>query len=592
MHIKKPTNKTNIFFHRTILIFLFFICPVVLLASDPQESAILEYQLKVPQPFQTPQGIDNNTNVTVANRDPLQEPNMHYEYDDIDINELLLLRAEEEGIDLDETILMPPAGNIGEELAEQLRQETERYRRRVLTGTTATTPRTLLIPINLDNIHWAGLVIRLNANNQILQIQYIDPLGDMDENETLTAIKKNLRMVYGNRIQIEQVTILRQTDGAACGVLTIENLIRAAQRQLDQIVANREITREIRRHHIELMERFRGDLHFAYRQRNNISNWQVNKQFALSFRTQLTDGIFWEYLPGRLLLFFGTSCAGKSSIICELEKNEADIQCKPFGAFFKSFLVDQILALQHPEIPILRQHFSAIEVYEIMEWNALNPNCSPECIHTQQSLISKKNYLEKIFGSLNIEEICYKLIAEIIPQLRQGKTVVIDYRYGLNLLYPFYQHLFNSQTVKILVYCPYDVLINRMRTRNSLAFANHQLYNARADLSSFKEFLLYYKRGETKNQSIDLVNAERLLLTPEFLTELNAILLKQGKDQISQKEMDKQNNKVCSIFALTPHAIVPIQPAVDCDLVINTNSAGTSSEIAEQLLRQGVVRKK
>jgi len=131
-----------------------------------------------------------------------------------------------------------------------------------------------------------------------------------------------------------------------------------------------------------------------------------------------------------------------------------------------------------------------------------------------------------------------------------------------------------------------------MRSRNSLAFASHKLYDARADLSSFKEFLLYYKRGTQKDQCIDAVSAEKLLLTTEFYIELNAMLLSQKQDLIPQEEIDKQNAQICSIFILSPHSVVSIQPAVDCDLVINTDSNGTAPEIAEQLLQRGIVRKK
>jgi len=341
--------------------------------------------------------------------------NMNYEYEDQDIDALILLRAQEVGLDLSRTVLLAPLDNMTDQLEIQLMDELERNRE--------IGARIILVPINLNNIHWVGLVVRLNEENQVVRIQYIDPRGESTSEEGIPAeIKMALEVVYKRRMYIENLLLLRQTDGTACGALTVENLLRIAQGSVDTEIVHEETTRRIRNHHINLLEQFRPDLQFNYRQKNNISSRQNIKRFILSFRAQLADSTFWEYLPGRLLLFFGTCCAGKSSIICELEKNGADINCKHFGTFFRPFLVDRFLIQQHPEIPeipILRKHFSAIEVCEIMEWDVLNPNCSPEYIHIQQSIISKKKYLEKVFASLNVEEVYHKfIIEEVIPQLR------------------------------------------------------------------------------------------------------------------------------------------------------------------------------
>lgn len=221
-------------------------------------------------------GLPNSTEVIdgIAN-----DVNMYYEYDDVDINVLLLLRAQEEGLDLDGIILMPPLDNTGSQIAEQLQEENMRYRERVLAGEEPVA-RTILIPVNLYNIrHWVGLVIKLDTQNRVLQIQYIDPLGNSTFEESIPEkIREALRTLYGE-VHIDNVLLLRQTDGAACGVLTVENLVRAAQGHIDTEVAHENLTRQIRNHHIDLLDRYRPDL-------------RTNNVFALSMAGQLRDLCF------------------------------------------------------------------------------------------------------------------------------------------------------------------------------------------------------------------------------------------------------------------------------------------------------------
>src|SRR3990170_5787795 len=205
--------------------------------------------------------------------------NMNYEYEDQDIDALILLRAQEVGLDLSRTVLLAPLDNMTDQLEIQLMDELERNRE--------IGARIILVPINLNNIHWVGLVVRLNEENQVVRIQYIDPRGESTSEEGIPAeIKMALEVVYKRRMYIENLLLLRQTDGTACGALTVENLLRIAQGSVDTEIVHEETTRRIRNHHINLLEQFRPDLQFNYRQKNNISSRQNIKRFILSFRAQ------------------------------------------------------------------------------------------------------------------------------------------------------------------------------------------------------------------------------------------------------------------------------------------------------------------
>ncbi|CAL7960841.1 Adenylate kinase (modular protein) [Gammaproteobacteria bacterium] len=276
-------------------------------------------------------GLPVNYNSTERIEEIAYRVNMHYEYNDVDVNTLLLLRAQEVGLDLTETVLMPPLDNMGDQIVEQLREERSRYREHVLTREREPRARTILIPVNLNNIHWVGLVVRLDEHDIVSRIQYIDPSGSiLSEDFIPDEIRRSLRIVYGDRIYIENLALLRQTDEAACGVLTIENLIRAAQRLFDTEVVYEEQTRLLRGHHIYLLEQFRPDLQFNFRQENDTNEWGTQKIINLSLLAQFGDMQLYDSpVVGLLSLFsdvsaipnivmLGKSGAGKGTLSKEL----------------------------------------------------------------------------------------------------------------------------------------------------------------------------------------------------------------------------------------------------------------------------------
>ena len=325
--------KKSIFLQRQhillIFVLFFLFSPFVLYAMDMpsgEEEAIVLRTNAVE--------FLRASNLTERIEEMPNSVNMHYEYDDIDINNLLLLRAQEVGLNLPITVLMPPLDNMGNQIIEQLHEEGRRYQERVLAQEIEPVARTILVPINLNNIHWVGLVIRLNERSQVLQIQYIDPLGDSTfESSIPEEIRRSLSGVYGSGIRIENLMLLRQTDGTSCGVLTVENLIRAAQGQLDTEIVHEELTGLIRDHHADLLERFRPDLRFNLRQREGyIGIWGIRKAMKLSFMAQINDLRFYWFFDDRtscnmFICFEGMAGIGKTTQ-CQLLKERIEKEIK------------------------------------------------------------------------------------------------------------------------------------------------------------------------------------------------------------------------------------------------------------------------
>jgi hypothetical protein len=155
-----------------------------------------------------------------------------YLYDDAEINALLTHRiAQEKGREgqreLFRSVVIMPALLVRDGAqspsTRQVRVELFVDQLRTRIGEEGA----ILLPINLNENHWVGLVIRLDNQGRAVRIQYIDPRGvDL---LIPSELAEGLELVYGNEITIERVVFLLQAadDRVSCGPLIVENLIRA-----------------------------------------------------------------------------------------------------------------------------------------------------------------------------------------------------------------------------------------------------------------------------------------------------------------------------------------------------------------------------
>ncbi len=135
----------------------------------------------------------------------------------------------------------------------------------------AMTERIAVLPINLHNNHWVGLVIRRQANGMI-QAVYVDPTGNTIDQEPnairfvghLQEITRELNPENPNPL-IQVIQVRQQDNDNDCGPFTVDNLIRLAQENLDNLTTE-QITQllylpedgqadTIRIEHLEVVER-------------------------------------------------------------------------------------------------------------------------------------------------------------------------------------------------------------------------------------------------------------------------------------------------------------------------------------------------
>ncbi len=85
-----------------------------------------------------------------------------------------------------------------------------------------------VIPLNLNNNHWVGLVLRREPNGTIQAI-YNDPMGNSLTPENRNILENYLREFNNNHhITITDLHLVQQTNGYDCGPITVNNLVRLA----------------------------------------------------------------------------------------------------------------------------------------------------------------------------------------------------------------------------------------------------------------------------------------------------------------------------------------------------------------------------
>ncbi len=99
--------------------------------------------------------------------------------------------------------------------------------------------RTAVLPINLRNNHWVGLVIR-RLGTGVIQVIYVDPLGNDFVHEPnarrfIDELNHVVNELTGQNADILVLRVQQQANCYDCGPFTVDNLVRLAQTDLNNI---------------------------------------------------------------------------------------------------------------------------------------------------------------------------------------------------------------------------------------------------------------------------------------------------------------------------------------------------------------------
>ncbi|HQY22128.1 MAG TPA: ankyrin repeat domain-containing protein [Gammaproteobacteria bacterium] len=220
--------------------------------------------------------------------------NSAYQYEDNDIQVILSARLQQLQIQNKQLFTKPLAvlaavdNIVGTQLEHRLKQEQEANNHRCAC--------VLLIPCNLRNAHWVGILLELRIDRTISRAEYVD---SNDSHPTVpSTFQEQLQNVYPNAPLITVRKSLQQTDGSSCGAYTIENLLTAALGI--QSPENSEI---IRRLHLEALEQYNLGFYSAFyeRQKNNRPT-TVTLHQQLGYVNKLKDIWFSKPELNRILM--------------------------------------------------------------------------------------------------------------------------------------------------------------------------------------------------------------------------------------------------------------------------------------------------
>lgn len=154
------------------------------------------------------------SNAAVAAVNPTNLMDSGYWYQDEDIRAILKNRLDENNV-----YVAPALPFESQELVTDIIRDSVNEAR---------TRGIALIPINFGNVHWTALAIK-RTNAGTIKVIYNDSVGSSMGGRANSALLANILQQIDPTIQIVDLQVHQQTDGASCGAYTAENLIKIAE---------------------------------------------------------------------------------------------------------------------------------------------------------------------------------------------------------------------------------------------------------------------------------------------------------------------------------------------------------------------------
>ena len=186
--------------------------------------------------------------------------NNQYQYEDIDIQAILVNRKSQLIHENDQAFskpvhIMAAVDNIvnSKIIYRQLEQRLKEDKYANKEG-----ERIILIPCNLGNYHWVGILVEFQEDGKIARAEYIDSLRKIAG--VPQSLQEQWSKVYKVDLQIKK--LLHQDDVVSCGVFTVENLLLSA-RNLIKLDKHMDV-QQFRQLHLECLEDYNNKFYQAF----------------------------------------------------------------------------------------------------------------------------------------------------------------------------------------------------------------------------------------------------------------------------------------------------------------------------------------
>lgn len=259
---------------------------------------------------------------------------------------------------------------------------------------------------------------------------------------------------------------------------------------------------------------------------------------------------------GTIILLNGTSSSGKSAILKELHAQSPDIVVLKVDDYYPDELIQKAM------------HCGSQKDSEIDPWSFLH-----------QYLIAQT---DKYYFDTELREQLFSAASFFYPKAKelaaQGKTVIIDTVLEHKKAYQEVLEYFkDDQFHMALIYCPMDILLERVQARNCSGVSGEQ----RNAFLSFEQFPHMYKLKESDDEPvIDRVNTKTLKNALEASIQ---DLIKQGIAPEYLPKLQEFKNNFIAQFKLNSVSEIEIAPQHCYKQVFKNDSLEKAQEIAYKL---------
>ncbi len=325
-----------------------------------------------------------------------------------------------------------------------------------------------------------------------------------------------------------------------------------------------------------------------------------------SLKGHFRDMYFHRFLAGRVVFLYGTSTAGKSSIVSVLkayaQSQGRDWKMTGTDHIWRLHIFNLFEQYSYEKSSFVQSYFTIEEIFDCL-WN---PLIASELI-VEKSIPKKEG--EKIISillefrsiqnhllkGLHPTKRAFFCARSLLPALSLGQTVIIDTAADVGDIDEFYQVLATSlvhcKIDLVVVYCSLKKLIERLYSRNEAALASLSLNHGRPGAFPIEQYSIMYKKTNIPSHAIDSIEFSDTQIPthlPEICKKLDVLISKQI-DMISNNyneiEWMQAQTLIQRSFDLNSNNdTVYIKPKCDYQYMVNTGEE--SAEVcAEAVLR-------
>ena len=262
---------------------------------------------------------------------------------------------------------------------------------------------------------------------------------------------------------------------------------------------------------------------------------------------------FNSFLPGRMIFLYGTSSAGKTSLV-EYIKSKAksegvDLVITGSDVVLNLITFHAYYCYSPNKIKFLRRYFTVEEIlgstYEGVYFSKLVSKLIKEkSISEEEGLIiqhilrelcvNTKNIMEKFFVSYDRN---YFYLLSFLPALISGKTIIVDTVFPEGFFQALSTKLLHCKIDIVMVYCSPKKLIEHIYVRNVEALASPSLANCRPEAYPFMQYVGIYEPTAFPYEAIDDMEISNVQVPIELLEICKSIFERTG--QLSQYQANQ-----------------------------------------------------